>query len=130
VHFVSGEVDAEDRERIRQWVTNGEQQIIVASYGTFAAGINIPSIKTIIFASPSKSKIRVLQSIGRGLRLHHSKTHTTLLDFVDDLRYGSRINHTFRHAEQRVQYYSAEHFPYTMLELTIDDWLRQLPLNS
>jgi superfamily II DNA or RNA helicase len=123
VHFVSGEVDAEEREHIRQWVTNGEQQIIVASYGTTSTGINIPNIGVIVFASPSKSKIRVLQSIGRSLRLHESKTHATLIDVVDDLRIGASVNHTFRHAEQRVQYYSAEHFPYTMLELTLDRWL-------
>jgi superfamily II DNA or RNA helicase len=126
VHFVSGEVDAEDRERIRQWVTNGEQQIIVASYGTFSTGINIPNLHTMIFASPSKSKIRVLQSIGRSLRLHTSKTHATLIDIVDDLRIGASVNHTFRHAEQRVQYYSAEHFPYTMLELSLERWLSTL----
>ena len=123
VHFVSGDVDADDRERIRQWVTNGEQQIIVASYGTFSTGINIPNLHTMIFASPSKSKIRVLQSIGRSLRLHESKSHATLIDVVDDLRIGASVNHTFRHAEARVQYYSAEHFPYTMLELDLDKWV-------
>ena len=96
VHFVSGEVDADDRERIRQWVANGDRQIIVASYGTFSTGINIPNLHTMIFASPSKSKIRVLQSIGRSLRLHESKTHATLIDVVDDLRIGVAVNHTFR----------------------------------
>lgn len=126
VHFVSGEVESADREQIRQWVTNGERQIIVASYGTMSTGINIPNLHTLIFASPSKSKIRVLQSIGRSLRLHDTKTHATLIDCVDDLRIGSSVNHTFRHAEQRVQYYSAEHFPYTMLELPLDRWVLAL----
>ena len=123
VHFVSGEVVADERERIRQWVTNGEQQIIVASYGTMATGVNIPNLHMIIFASPSKSKIRVLQSIGRSLRLHATKSYATLIDFVDDLRIGASVNHTFRHAEQRVQYYSAEQFPYTMLEMGLDKWV-------
>lgn len=126
VHFVSGEIDGQIREHIRQWVTNNEQQIIVASYGTTSTGINIPNISMIIFASPSKSKIRVLQSIGRSLRLHESKTHATLIDFVDDLRIGASVNHTFRHAEQRVQYYSAEHFSYTMMELDLGRWLDAL----
>lgn len=123
VHFVAGEVDTDDRERIRQWVTNGDRQIIVASYGTMSTGINIPNIHSLVFASPSKSKIRVLQSIGRSLRLHASKTHATLIDCVDDLRIGASVNHTFRHAEQRVQYYTQEHFPYTMLERDLDGWL-------
>lgn len=127
VHFVSGEVAAAEREQIRQWVEQGERQIIVASYGTFSTGINIPNLDTLIFASPSKSKIRVLQSIGRSLRLHKDKTHATLIDFIDDLRVGSSVNHTFRHAEQRVQYYAAERFPYTFHEFDLEKWMSILP---
>jgi hypothetical protein len=123
VHFVSGEVSAEEREQIRQWVEQSERQIIVASYGTFSTGINIPNLDTLIFASPSKSKIRVLQSVGRSLRLHKNKTHATLIDFIDDLRIGSSVNHTFRHAEQRVQYYAAERFPYTFHEFDLEKWV-------
>jgi superfamily II DNA or RNA helicase len=123
VHFVSGEVSAEEREQIRQWVEQSERQIIVASYGTFSTGINIPNLDTLIFASPSKSKIRVLQSVGRSLRLHKDKTHATLIDFIDDLRIGSSVNHTFRHAEQRVQYYAAERFPYTLHEFDLEKWV-------
>lgn len=120
VHFVSGDIAAEEREHIRQWVTNGTQQIIVASYGTTSTGINIPNINVIVFASPSKSKIRVLQSIGRGLRMHEQKTHTTLIDIADDLRIGASVNHTYRHAEERVKYYAQEKFAYTIHELTLD----------
>lgn len=126
VHFVSGEVDAAEREQIRLWVEQGTRHIIVASYGTFSTGINIPNLDTLIFASPSKSKIRVLQSVGRSLRLHKDKTHATLIDFIDDLRIGASVNHTFRHAEQRVQYYAAERFPYTLHEFDLESWLRML----
>lgn len=126
VHFISGEVTAEERERIRVSVESGTHQIIVASYGTTSTGINIPSLNTIIFASPSKSKIRVLQSIGRSLRLHANKTHATLIDFVDDLRTGAYVNHTFKHAEQRVQYYGTERFPFTIKELDADGWILAL----
>lgn len=126
VHFVSGEIPADEREQIRQWVTQGTEQIIVASYGTFSTGINIPNLDTLIFASPSKSKIRVLQSIGRSLRLHEGKTHATLIDFVDDLRIGAHVNHTFKHAEQRVQVYGQERFPFVIKEMTTDAWLAAL----
>lgn len=117
VHFISGDTSASEREAIRQHVNSGTgRHIMVASYGTTSTGINIPAIHYIIFASPSKSKIRVLQSIGRSLRLHASKTHATLIDIVDDLRCGRYVNHTFRHAEQRAQYYAAEKFPFTVVE--------------
>ena len=126
VYFVSGDVAADEREDIRQWVSNSDTSIIVASYGTFSTGINIPNIHTLIFASPSKSKIRVLQSVGRSLRLHESKTHATLIDFVDDFRVGRHVNHTFRHGEQRAQYYASEKFPFTVLEQSVDVWLNVL----
>ena len=126
VHFVYGGVDSDERERIRLWVEQGENQIIVASYGTFSTGVNIPNLSTLIFASPAKSKIRVLQSIGRTLRMHSGKSHATLLDFVDDLRVGSHVNHVFRHAEQRVQYYAAERFPYSLMEYDEEAWIRML----
>lgn len=126
VHFISGDTVPEDREHIRQWVTTHDRQIIVASYGTFSTGINIPNLHTVIFASPSKSKIRVLQSIGRTLRLHGDKQQATLIDVVDDLRIGKHVNHVYRHAEQRVQYYSAERFPYTVHSYDLDAWMQQL----
>lgn len=130
VHFVSGDIAADEREHIRQWVTNGTQQIIVASYGTTSTGINIPNINVIVFASPSKSKIRVLQSIGRGLRMHEQKTHTTLIDVADDLRIGASINHTYRHAEERVKYYAQEKFTYTIHELQLDQWITPIQTTS
>lgn len=126
IHFVSGEVPADDRERIRQWVEGNTNQIIVASYGTFSTGINIPSLQTLIFASPSKSKIRVLQSIGRSLRVTDDKAYAVLIDVVDDLRIGSYVNHTFRHAESRIQYYASERFPYSLKEMRLEGWLEVL----
>lgn len=126
VHFISGSVPGEERERVRQWVNQNDRQIIVASYGTFSTGIDLPKLDTLIFASPSKSKVRVLQSIGRSLRLHRDKTHATLVDFVDDLRTGTHVNHTFRHAELRVQYYASERFPYELHTLPVDGWIAGL----
>ena len=68
VFFVSGDTATSDREAIRRIVEKQSNAIIVASLGTFSTGINIRNLHNIIFASPSKSQIKVLQSIGRGLR--------------------------------------------------------------
>lgn len=112
VLFVHGEVETEERERIRQFVETNKNSIIVASYGTFSTGINIKNIHNIIFAAPSKSRIRNLQSIGRGLRTSEGKTHVTLFDIVDDLRVGKYTNFLLRHFEFRASIYDAEKFSY------------------
>lgn len=119
VHYVSGEVEGELREDIREAVEEGHDQIIVASYGTFSTGINIRNLRHLVLASPSKSKIRVLQSIGRTLRMHEDKSHATLWDLCDDLRYKSHVNYAMKHGEQRAEYYSAERFPITIKEISL-----------
>ena len=85
VFFVYGGVDANEREKIREITEKQKNAVIVASYGTFSTGINIRNLHNIIFSSPSKSKIRVLLSIGRGLRLGDNKTQCKLYDIADDL---------------------------------------------
>ena len=92
VYYVSGEVDAKDREQIRGIVEKQKNAIIVASLGTFSTGINIRNLHNIVFASPSKSQIKVLQSIGRGLRNSDDGSTTTLYDIADDLHWKSRKN--------------------------------------
>jgi superfamily II DNA or RNA helicase len=109
VYYIAGDVDAEDREEIRQ-KANQEDCIIVATYRTMSTGTNIPNIKNVIFGSTSKSMITVLQSIGRGLRLASDKTHMTLIDFIDDLRYKKRENYAYQHSEARIRIYRREHF--------------------
>ena len=86
--------------------------IIVASYGTFSTGINIRNLHNIIFASPSKSKIRTLQSIGRGLRLGENKETAVLYDIADDLTYKSKKNFTIQHFAERMKIYGDEKFAY------------------
>lgn len=119
VFFVHGETEAEYRESVRQITETEEDAIIVASYGTFSTGINIRSLKNIIFASPSKSRIRVLQSIGRQLRKSEKKEKACLYDVSDDLRWKSRKNHTLKHFVERVKIYSEEGFPYRMIKLPL-----------
>jgi superfamily II DNA or RNA helicase len=119
VHYIAGSVEGSERERIRRAVCEGDDHVIVASYGTFSTGINIPSLHNIVFAHPAKSKYRVLQSIGRTLRTSEGKTHATLFDLVDDLRWKSWQNHAFSHGAERMSYYSAEKFPCQMMKVPL-----------
>ena len=121
VFFVHGETEAEYRESVRQITEGEENAIIVASYGTFSTGINIRSLKNIIFASPSKSRIRVLQSIGRQLRKSDKKDKAKLYDIADDLRWKSKKNHTLKHFVERVKIYSEEGFPFRMIRLPVKE---------
>ena len=110
--FVYGGTDAETREQIRAIAETEDNSIIVASFGTFSTGVNIRNLHNIIFASPSKSKIRNLQSIGRGLRKSQTKEKARLIDISDDLTYKSRINYTLKHFSERIKIYNEERFDY------------------
>lgn len=112
VHFVHGKVETEDREQIREYVETSTNSIIVASYGTFSTGINIRNLHNVIFAAPSKSRIRNLQSIGRGLRKAEGKEYATLFDVVDDLRIGKHTNFLLTHFVERARIYSEEKFTF------------------
>lgn len=115
VYYISGEVDVDSRESIRQGVENETNAIIVASYATLSTGVNIPSIEYVVFASPVKSKITNLQSIGRGLRLKDGKNKCTLYDISDNLASGSKVNHTLKHFKLRVEQYANEQFDFNMV---------------
>ena len=121
VSFVYGGVDASRRETIRELTEKSDNAIIVASYGTFSTGINIRNLHNIIFASPSKSRIRNLQSIGRGLRLKDNKTHATLYDVADDLSYNDKENYTLAHFRERINIYSGEDFDYEIHNVEINN---------
>jgi superfamily II DNA or RNA helicase len=121
VYFISGEIDGEDREVIRKLVETKNNAIIVASYGTFSTGVNIKNLHNVIFASPSKSRVRNLQSIGRGLRKSETKVASTLYDIADDLTWKSSMNHTIRHFVERVKIYNEEKFEYKIYNVTLKD---------
>jgi len=110
IFFVSGNTAATDREAIRAIVEKQKNSVIVASLGTFSTGINIRNLHNIVFASPSKSQIRVLQSIGRGLRKTDDGKSTTLYDIVDDISWKSRKNYGILHADERLRIYGREKF--------------------
>ena len=109
--FVFGGTDTDTREQIRHIVETESDAIIVASYGVFGVGVNIRNLHNIIFASPTKSRIRNLQAIGRALRKAKKKEVATLYDIADDLRYGEKSNYTLGHFKERVKIYKEENFP-------------------
>jgi len=119
VFYVHGGVAADEREQVRFITEKSDDAIIIASYGTFSTGINIKNLHNIIFASPSKSRIRNLQSIGRGLRLKDNKSSATLYDISDDLSYGDKENYTLQHFRERINIYNEEDFPYEIHNVEI-----------
>lgn len=119
VFYVHGGTKPEIREEIRAITEVESNVIILASYGVYSTGINIKNLDNIIYASSSKSRIRNLQSIGRGLRLNKGKEFATLYDISDDLRYGRYINHTLKHMKDRVKIYSSEKFPFKIHQVTL-----------
>ena len=120
VYFISGKTEADTRERIRKVVDKESNAILVASFGTTSTGINIVNIDNIIFASPTKSIIRLLQSIGRGLRVSSKKKTLKVFDIVDDLCYKSYKNHVYRHFEERLKIYKKEKFDYKIVSMSFE----------
>ena len=116
LHYVYGGTDTKDREEVRELVEQQDDAVILASYGTFSTGVNIKKIDNIVFASPSKSRIRNLQSIGRGLRKGNGKESLRLFDIADDL-WGD--NYTLRHLKERINIYNEENFPYNIKQFKL-----------
>ena len=119
LYYVDGDVDGELREEIRNEVESIQDGIIVASLGTFSTGINIKNLHNVVFAIPSKSRIKVLQSIGRGLRKLESKTLFTLYDIADDFSWKSKKNHTILHFVERIKMYNEEKFDYKIYNVEL-----------
>jgi superfamily II DNA or RNA helicase len=117
VFFVDGDVETEIREEIRKIMETENDAIVVASFGTFSTGTNIRNLHNIIFASPSKSRVRNLQSIGRGLRQSDGKEMATLYDIADDLRHKKHMNFTLQHFVERVKIYNEEKFPFKLYNI-------------
>ena len=119
--FVYGGTDVEVRESVRSITEKESDAIIVASYGTFSTGVNIRNLHNILFASPSKSRIRNLQSIGRGLRIGDNKKEAILFDISDDMRVGKHTNYTLKHFIERVKIYDEEKFNYKFYNIELKD---------
>ena len=119
IHLIYGATPTEDREEVRELVEKENDAIIVASYGTFSLGVNIKRLHNIIFASPYKSQIKVLQSIGRGLRTADDKTELKVFDISDDLSYNGKENYTLKHFGERINIYNEQGFDYDIIPITL-----------
>ena len=119
VFFVYGATGATEREDIREIVDREKSSITIASYGSFSTGINIRNINNIVLASPSKCKIRVLQSIGRGLRRSSRKNSILVYDIADDISYKERRNFTLTHFTERLNIYNEEQFNYEISKVKL-----------
>lgn len=119
VFLVYGMVEGEEREAVRKYAEENTDVIIVASYKTFSTGINIPSLENVVFGSPSKSRVRVLQSIGRALRLSDQKQSAKLYDVADDISWKSHKNISIKHFAERIQMYNQEKFDYKIYTINL-----------
>jgi len=119
IYFVYGGTGTDTREEIRALIENAKDSIVIASYGTFSTGINIRNIHNIVLASPSKSKIRVLQSIGRGLRTSMNKDSVLIFDIADDLTFRNQNNFTLNHFQERINIYNTEQFDYEISKMKL-----------
>lgn len=119
VFFIYGKTDVEIREETRSIVESERNAIIIASYGTFSTGVNIRNLHNVIFASPSKSRIRNLQSIGRSLRKSETKTSAVLYDIADDMRHKKHENYTLKHFQERIKIYSEEKFQFKLYKIEL-----------
>lgn len=119
VYLVYGDIDAETREEIRKRMEEENNSVLIASYGTFSTGINIKNIHALVFTTSGKSKIRVLQSIGRGLRTKEGKQELVLYDIFDDLTWKRKVNYSVKHFLERVKFYETENFPYEIVSINL-----------
>ena len=127
IHIIHGDVDVKVREEVRSIAEKSDDNIIFGSYGTMSTGINIRNLHHVIFASPSKSRIRVLQSIGRGLRKAKGKDSAMLYDIADDFRKEhGRNNFTLNHLAERIKFYVEEDFEYRVTELSLNTGVGKL----
>lgn len=119
IYFIHGGTDAEQREYVRKIMETSDNKIIIASYGVFSTGVSIKRLHNIVFASSSKSRIRVLQSIGRQLRKSEHKISAKLYDIADDLSWKSYKNHTLRHFTERLKIYESEKFNHKTIKIPL-----------
>ena len=121
VYYIDGSTSSDDRELIRQTMEKEQNAVLVASSSTTATGFNCKNLHNVIFAHPSKSKIRVLQSIGRILRLLEGKQEVKVFDIVDDLSWKDKSNIILEHFNYRHNIYNMEQFPITLMEIQLDE---------
>ena len=120
VYFIYGNIDGDEREQIRKIVEKEQDAIIIASSGTFSTGVNIRNLHNVIFSSPSKSRVRNLQSIGRVLRTSENKEMATLFDIADEMTWKKNENTTIRHFRERLKIYNEEQFMHKIYPVKLE----------
>ena len=111
VYFIRGDVEVDERDRIRKLMEQQHNVICVAISKIFSTGINIKNLHYIMFCSGGKAKVKIVQSIGRGLRKHESKDKLIIIDIADQLHYGKQ------HMAKRIKLYKEENFNYDYQEI-------------
>lgn len=119
VFYIDGETDVEKREYFKQSLEEGDNKVLIASFGTFSTGISVKNIHNIVFAESFKSDKIIRQSIGRGMRLHESKTKTNIIDICDDFSYNGDKNFLVKHMERRLEIYDGQGFPYKLYSVDL-----------
>ena len=114
IYYIHGGVGTADRDAVRGIVEQTNNAIVYASMGTFSTGINIKNLHNIVFATPSKGQIKVLQSIGRGLRIADDGSTTKLYDIVDDIRNRGYNNFAIKHSGARIKIYESQEFTFKL----------------
>ncbi|QGZ15774.1 DNA helicase [Acinetobacter phage vB_AbaM_Apostate] len=126
VYYVSGEVSSDERTHLKKMAEEHTGVIIIASYGVFSTGISVKNLHHVVLAHGVKSKVIVLQTIGRVLRKHSSKKVAQIWDLIDDMsitveRDGAKqrknVNYLLKHGIDRVERYAAEQFDYIMKDI-------------
>jgi superfamily II DNA or RNA helicase len=119
VYFIHGNIDSLEREKIRKLLETETNAILVGSVGTVATGMNAPSLKNIIFAAPSKSRVRNLQAAGRILRKNLNNDKAVLYDIADNLIWKKHVNFVMKHFAERIKIYNSEKFDYKIINIDL-----------
>lgn len=119
IYFIHGGVDLAEREKIRQRLSQTDDAILIASYNTYSTGMNVPSLRHVFSTMPGKARIKLLQSIGRVLRLSKGKTKAVFWDFADYMEHGGKVNMGFNHLEERMNIYVSQKFKIKFIEVDL-----------
>ena len=119
VFVINGEVKASERIRIQKAIEEGEDITLLASYGTMQQGVSIKKLHHLILAHPSKSYIRIIQTLGRLMRMHSSKEYAQIWDLVDNMVYNGQRNHAVRHSHERYKFYLNERHPVKFMDVAL-----------
>jgi superfamily II DNA or RNA helicase len=119
IYYVDGSTAANLREEYKKNMEDGDNRVLIASFGTFSTGISINNLHNIFFVESYKSEKIVKQSIGRGMRLHAQKDKVTIVDIVDDLSWKGDKNYLMKHGDSRIEIYDQEGFPYKIYKVEI-----------